>query len=374
MMNRLLLFILLASLQSVYAQKSNIKTFPVKIEGELRNSFQKVIYLHHQEGETVFSDSIPVNKGFFKFQSKLSEPRMFWITFVKEATQQNNVVFFVDEAPVKIKLLAGDSLMYSTVTAGTAQNDYMEYKVMINNFVSLQQRMQNDFTEAAQRGDVNAQTAIRNEFENLNAQYLFGLKNFIKTHPKSAMSAHILNNDFNNANIPLAEVEEALSYIDPSMKDNSNVKAAQKRIDDKRGTMVGYKATNFAQADPSGKMVQLSDFRGKYVLVDFWASWCRPCRMENPNVVAAFNKYKSKGFTVLGVSMDSNREAWLAAVQQDMLNWTQLSDLKGWGNEVGKIYGVTGIPANYLIDKEGKIIAKDLRGAALDEKLAEVLK
>ncbi len=373
-MNRLLLFILLASLQSVYAQKSNIKTFPVKIEGELRNSFQKVIYLHHQEGETVFSDSIPVNKGFFKFQSKLSEPRMFWITFVKEATQQNNVVFFVDEAPVKIKLLAGDSLMYSTVTAGTAQNDYMEYKVMINNFVSLQQRMQNDFTEAAQRGDVNAQTAIRNEFENLNAQYLFGLKNFIKTHPKSAMSAHILNNDFNNANIPLAEVEEALSYIDPSMKDNSNVKAAQKRIDDKRGTMVGYKATNFAQADPSGKMVQLSDFRGKYVLVDFWASWCRPCRMENPNVVAAFNKYKSKGFTVLGVSMDSNREAWLAAVQQDMLNWTQLSDLKGWGNEVGKIYGVTGIPANYLIDKEGKIIAKDLRGAALDEKLAEVLK
>lgn len=374
MIKRLLTLTLLISIIEGNAQKSGAKYFPIKIEGELKNSSQKHIYLHHQEGEILNTDSVPVTKGNFKFQSKLTEPRMFWVTHVREATQQNNVVFFVDETPVKLILFTGDSVIYSTVTGGPAQNDYMEYKIMINNFVTIQQRMQADYTEAAQKGDFNAQTAIRNEFENLNKQYMAGVKDFIKNHPKSAMSAHILNNDLNNPNIPITEVEEALTYIDPSLRTNSNVKAAQKRIDDKRGTMVGYTATNFSQADPNGKMVQLTDFRGKYVLVDFWASWCRPCRMENPNVVAAFNKYKSKGFTVLGVSMDSNRDAWLAAIQQDMLNWTQLSDLKGWGNEVGKLYGVSGIPANYLIDKEGKIVAKDLRGAALEEKLAELLK
>lgn len=373
MINRFFIFTIFLSLTS-FAQKSTVKTFPLKLDGELKNSSQKVVYLHHQEGDITFSDSLAVNKGSFKFQSKLTEPRMFWITFGRDASQQPNLVFFIDETPVKVNLLSGDSIAYSKVVAGPTQADYMEYKLMINNFIALQQRMQNDFTEAAQKGDYNAQTAIRNEFENLNKQYLAGLKNFVKTHPKSAMSAHILASDLNNPNIPLTELEEALSYMDPSMKDNSNVKAAQKRIDDKKGTMVGYTATNFSQADVNGKMVQLTDFRGKYVLVDFWASWCRPCRMENPNVVAAFNKYKSKGFTVLGVSMDSNREAWLAAIQQDALAWTQLSDLKGWGNEVGKLYGVSGIPANYLIDKEGKIIAKDLRGAALEEKLAEVLK
>lgn len=340
----------------------------------MRNLSQTYLFLHHLEGEKTISDSLPVKSSKFSFQSKLSEARMFWINSSRDASQQPSLTFFADQEPVEVLYLAGDSLAYSTIKAGGTHNDYMEYRMMINNLVSQQQRMQQDFTEAAQKGDYNAQAAIRAEFDNLNKQYMTGLKSFIKTHPRSAVSAHILANDLNNPNIPMTDIEECLSYMDPSMKDNSNVKIAQKRIDDKRGTMVGYKATNFSQADPNGKMVSLSDFKGKYVLVDFWASWCRPCRMENPNVVAAFQKYKDKGFTILGVSMDSNREPWLAAIQQDRLTWTQVSDLKGWGNEVGKLYGVTGIPQNFLIDKEGKIVATNLRGAALEEKLAEVLK
>lgn len=360
---------------SSYSQKkSNQKTIPLKIEGMVRNWDTKKIYLHHRDNELMITDSSTISKGKFKFQSKLIEPTMYWFSLSRDAAQQPNIVFFADEAPVSATILGGDSLVYSTVTAGQTQKDYVEYKLMVNNFIMIQQRMQADFNEAAQKGDANAQNAIKTEYENLNSQYMAGIKNFIKTHPKSAMSAFILANDLNNPAIPLTEIEECLTYIDSSLVTNSNIKLVNKRIEDKRGTMVGYKATNFSQANTEGKLVSLSDFKGKYVLIDFWASWCRPCRMENPNVVAAFNRYKDKGFTILGVSMDSNRDPWLAAIQQDNLTWTHVSDLKGWGNEVGKLYGVSGIPQNYLIDKDGKIVAKDLRGQALEEKLAEIIK
>ena len=136
----------------------------------------------------------------------------------------------------------------------------------------------------------------------------------------------------------------------------------------------GSAAPDFTMADTSGKKISLSDFKGKYVLVDFWASWCAPCRGENPNVVAAFQQYHSKNFTVLGVSLDEDKLAWLKAIKDDKLNWTQVSDLKGWANATVALYGYEGIPFNVLVDPSGRIIAKELRGEALQQKLAEVLK
>jgi peroxiredoxin len=137
---------------------------------------------------------------------------------------------------------------------------------------------------------------------------------------------------------------------------------------------IGSQVADFSQTDTSGKTVKISSFRGKYVLIDFWASWCRPCRAENPNVVAAFNKYHDKNFTVLGVSLDQAKPAWLSAIHMDGLTWTHVSDLKGWGNEVAALFHVVQIPQNLLIDPKGKIIAKNLRGEALDNKLGEILK
>jgi len=136
---------------------------------------------------------------------------------------------------------------------------------------------------------------------------------------------------------------------------------------------IGSTATDFTQADTLGKPVSLSSFRGKYVLLDFWASWCRPCRLENPAVVRAFQKFKKKNFTVLGVSLDQNKEAWLKAIKADNLTWTHVSDLQQWSNAVAQLYRVQGIPQNFLIDPTGKIIGRNLRGAELEAKLCEVL-
>lgn len=359
---------------SVFAQKSTSqKLLPVKVEGTIRNYNGKKIYLHHKWDNVDYTDSAKVSNGKFSFSLKTPESNMYWFTLKSSPSEQPNITFFADEGTVNARLI-GDSLSFSTIEAGQSQRDYTEYRMMINELVMIQQKMQTDYNEAMQRNDMATQQAIQNEYQSLNGRYINGIKTFVKNHPKSPVSGYIIYVDFGNPAIALEDVEEALSYLDKSTGNSKYVKLAAKRVADKRGTTVGYPATNFTQNTPDGKKVSLSDFKGKYVLIDFWASWCRPCRMENPNVVAAYNRYKDKGFTVLGVSMDSNRDPWINAIAQDKLTWTHVSDLKGWGNEVGQLYGVQGIPQNFLVDREGKIIAKDLRGAALEEKLAEVLK
>lgn len=147
----------------------------------------------------------------------------------------------------------------------------------------------------------------------------------------------------------------------------ANMQKAQSAIKE------GEAAPDFTLPDQNGNMISLSSFKGKYVLVDFWASWCGPCRMENPNVVAAYQKYKNKNFTILGVSLDKAKEPWLKAIQDDQLTWTHVSDLKFWESAVVPLYSIDGIPYNVLIDPTGKIVAQNLRGGALEAMLAEVL-
>jgi peroxiredoxin len=137
---------------------------------------------------------------------------------------------------------------------------------------------------------------------------------------------------------------------------------------------INKQAPEFSLPDVNGKTITLSSFKGKYVLVDFWASWCLPCRKENPNVVQAYNKYKNKNFTILGVSLDKEKDDWLGAIETDKLSWTQVSDLQEWNSAAVSTFNFTGIPFNILVDPEGKIIAQSLRGDSLEEKLEEILK
>ncbi|PUZ30614.1 TlpA family protein disulfide reductase [Chitinophaga costaii] len=195
---------------------------------------------------------------------------------------------------------------------------------------------------------------------------------FVQQHPHNIASIWLMLNELRNRVDP-QQMEQLFTSLDKPIQSSKYGEAISQYLQAARLNGINVEAEDFTQNDVNGKPVSLKSFRGKYVLVDFWASWCGPCRQENPNVVAAYQKYKDKNFTVLGISLDKDKTPWTKAIAHDGLTWTQVSDLKGWSNAVAVQYGIQSIPANMLIGPDGKIVARNLRGEALNAKLEELL-
>lgn len=355
---------------SIIAQSS----YNYSIIGNVTNGKDgSYIYLHHKWNNKDVTDSAKIKGGKFNFSGKGFEPNMFWLNQSSNINFQPMLIFFVDGGKTTIDVNL-DSLTFGKVSGGASQSDYLEYSVFMKSFSQKQQTMIQEYNEARYKGDAGTMNKISVEYQTLEQDFKNTLFNFVKSKPKSAVSGYAIYFNYQGANANAQELENIVSLLDKKFLDTKYGQLAQEKLKQLRGTMIGYPAVEFSQASPDGKQIKLSDFKGKYVLVDFWASWCGPCRAENPNVVMAYQKYKDKNFTVFGVSLDSNKDAWLKAVEKDNLTWPQVSDLKGWGNDVAKLYGITSIPQNLLLDKEGKIIAKNLRGADLEAKLEELFK
>jgi len=318
-------FVLAASLLS--ACQTSGKGY--RISGSAEGKESGMVYLQQFRNKMYFTiDSSVVQKGKFNFKGKVEMPALYALQF-KEA--EDNQPFFLDNSEITAVWSADGTLK----TEGSPSQDLYQSVV-----------------DQVDEED-------------------FDIKGFVAANPASNVTAYILYRNFSWRLEP-DTLENLASQLDSSLSESPYIQELREIIRTLRTVEVGKTAPDFTLPDPEGNPFTLSSLKGQYVLIDFWASWCPPCRAENPNVVVAYNQYKDKGFTVLGVSLDREKQDWLDGIAQDQLTWHHVSDLKFWDSAPAALYGIRAIPSNLLIDREGVIIAKNLREEALQEKLAEI--
>lgn len=379
-----------AALIPALAMAQNAQPFTVK--SKLSNiSGPAKAYLVYYLGATNQIDSADIKNGEFKFEGVIMDPVTASIFvdhknlgFAKYVAQNfpdggpsktaDGLSFFLEKGNINVS--GKDSVATADVVGSPINDDNKALKSQLKVIIDKAQKITDEGKKAfaEQQRSPAFQNTIQARYKVLQDEQKSVIKNFITSHPSSYISLLALSS-VAGPTPEVAEVEPLYNILSADLKNSEGGKQLKMSIDALKITAIGAIAPDFTQNDVSGKPVSLSSFKGKYVLLDFWASWCGPCRQENPNVVKMYNKYKGKNFTVLGVSLDKadGKQAWLAAIKNDGLTWTQVSDLKFWSNFAVSLYGVQSIPQNFLISPEGKIVAKNLRGDDLDKMLEKFL-
>lgn len=339
------------------------------IKGEIKGKDSgKIRLMKFADGRWVVEDSATITKGIFQLNGKADLPELRVLAMESKETVAQ---FFAENGTITLQAYA-DSLDKTVIKGSKSNNDFVVYQQELMSLSKEAQGMQQRYMSAQQSGDTEGMKKAKIDYEAMTQNLSVYAKNFIREHKKSTVSPLIALMQFGQT-ITASEIDTLIAFLDPSVRASIYVGELKKIADKNRAADTGSMAPDFTLPTPDGTTFTLSSTRGKYVMIDFWAAWCQPCRRENPNVVALYGKYKDRGFDIVGVSLDREKEAWIKAIADDHLVWHQVSELKFWQSEIAQKYGVSSIPSTFLLNKEGKIIAKNLRGEELASKLEELM-
>jgi peroxiredoxin len=340
-----------------------------KVTVTLNGAEGQALIEKREGGKFVGIDSSDFKNGVAVLKGAVEMPDMY---FLSVPGKQGKMMIFLENSPIKVTGKA-DSISLAVATGSKVHDEFtsvnQKIKKISDEYMAVYQQAQ----EAEKAGDTLKSKDLMNKVDEIYKGVGVLREDFVKNNPASYVTPFFLQSISYEKSA--SELEQLIGALDPRLSASPVVIALKERVEAMKTVEVGKTAPDFTQNDAQGNPVKLSDIYSKneYTLVDFWASWCGPCRGENPNVVAVFNAYKDKGFGVFGVSLDRDKGKWLEAIEKDKLTWPHVSDLQYWNNAAARLYAVNSIPANFLLNQKGEIIGKGLRGEDLKAKIAELL-
>ncbi len=340
------------------------------VKGNIEGSDSLTFYLQKREsGKTVTIDSAVSKKGQFTMKGgSIDYPQMVQLV---AGNTRKRTSFYLENSDITITGSL-DSLYKAKITGSKTEDQYMSFVDANRPLTQAYSNVYIEYQAASNAGDAAKVARLEKEADSIQTEMGNLQKDFIKNNPSSYVTPSMVVSLSYELDAP--QIDSMINGLDSTLTKLPMIQDLKKRVEIMKTVAIGQKAPDFTMNDVNGNPVSLySKVGSKLLLIDFWAAWCNPCRQENPNVVKVYNEFHKKGFDVFGVSLDRDKEDWVKAIEHDKLTWTQVSDLQFWNNAAAKLYAVSAIPANFLLDDKGIIIGKNLRGEDLYNKVNEIL-